>query len=115
MEPLQEIPENVAWMIIFSSGVLEKSTVSQLKEQDTPLQYLKYLFDDTFLHTVEASIESFNRVADVCLRTLKYKHITVFKVNSYSSLVKKLRGTKLIHTFMKCINMFWGSEYNQLN
>lgn len=115
MESLQEIPVNVAWIITFSSGILEKSTVPQLKEQDTPLQYLKYLFDDTFLQTIVASIDSFNRVADICLWTVKYTHIKFFKVNSHYSLPQKLRGIKLIHTFMKCINMFWGSDYNHHN
>lgn len=104
----------MAWIITFSSGIIEKNAVPQLIEQDTPLQCLKYLSDDTFLHTVVASIESFNR-ADVCLRTVKYKHIKFFKVNSYNSLAQKLRGTKFIHTFMKCMNMFWGGGFNQLN
>lgn len=98
----------MAWIITFSSGILEKNAVPQLKEQDTPLHCLKYLFDDTFLHTVVASIGPFNRVADVCLRTVRYKHIKFFKVNSYNSLAQKLRGTKFIHTFMMCMNMFWG-------
>lgn len=62
-----------------------------------------------------ASVDSFNRVADICLRTVKYKHIKFLKVNSYNSLPQNLRGIKLIYTFMKYINMIWGSEYKQLN
>ena len=48
----------MVWIITLPSNSLEKNIVQQLKEQDTLLQYLKYWFDDIFLHSALASIDS---------------------------------------------------------